>query len=176
MRHTNRQKNKLRKNAVKLAKEEFISNPQINKLANTAWNFAYSTLWNCTQFSSKEINAAKEKITGYLLSGQNPEKTFLAFCQRVVLARQSVSKGAEKHIPLPSVWLDHCNESGFAGTKTSFDEIKNVRASLPAYKAELKALAEAALEFSEEPTTQNYQYWRQYFIDRQTPTLLNLSR
>ena len=37
-----------------------------------------------------------------------------------------------------------------------------------------KALAEAVLEFSEEPTIQNFQYWRRYFIDRETPGLLNL--
>jgi hypothetical protein len=45
---------------------------------------------------------------------------------------------------------------------------------LPAYKAELRALAEAALEFGDEPTTQNYHYWRQYFIDRDAPGLLSL--
>lgn len=36
---------------------------ELAPLVNTAWNFAYSSLWNHVQFSSKEIEVAKEKIT-----------------------------------------------------------------------------------------------------------------
>ncbi|MBL0267165.1 MAG: hypothetical protein IPP99_00365 [Chitinophagaceae bacterium] len=35
-------------------------------------------------------------------------------------------------------------------------------------------MAKAVLEFSQEPTIQNYQYWRKYFIEKETPGLLNL--
>jgi len=72
------------------------------------------------------------------------------------------------------VWTERAHTNGFAGTETCDREIKSVRESLPNYKNELKAMAEAVLEFSEEPTIQNYQYWRKYFIDKQTPGLLNL--
>ena len=77
-------------------------------------------------------------------------------------------------MPLPSVWFDRNNEFGFTGTKEWYAQIKNVRASLPAYKEEIKALAEAVLEYSEEPTLQNFAYWRSYFIEKGTPGLLNL--
>lgn len=147
---------------------------RMSHLVNTAWNFAYSSLWNCNQFSTKEITASKEKIEEYLRAAANPEKAFRAFCERVLLARYSLLKKVDSGITLPSVWLDKNNASGFGGTKPLYDEIKGVRESIPAYKAELRALAEAALEFSEEPTTQNYHYWRQYFIDRDTPGLLSL--
>jgi hypothetical protein len=30
------------------------------------------------------------------------------------------------------------------------------------------------LEFSQEPTVQNYQYWRTYFMDKEATGLLNL--
>jgi len=39
---------------------------ELAPLVNTAWNFAYSSLWNCTQFSQKEIDTAKENIEEYL--------------------------------------------------------------------------------------------------------------
>lgn len=147
---------------------------ELAPLVTTAWNFAYSSLWNCTQFSQKEIDTAKEKITQYLRLSKHPEKAFSIFCQRVLLARYYVSKNSSRYIPLPSVWLDRYNATGFAGTKAWYVEIKSVRESLPNYKNELKAIAEAVLEFSEEPTIQNYQYWRKYFIDKQMPGLLNL--
>lgn len=105
---------------------------------------------------------------------KNPERAFLVFCQRVLLARQYVNKSPDRFVPLPSLWLDRNYEHGFAGTKNWYAEIKAIRDSLPSFKAELKALAEAALEFSEEPSTKNYQYWRQYFIEKQAPGLLNL--
>jgi hypothetical protein len=174
MRQTNTARSTNRRATLRVVKNETNDETKISKLVKTAWNFAYSALWNCTQFSSKEINAAKEKIEEYLLLSKNPEKALLIFCQRVLLARQYVNKSPDRFIPLPSLWLDRNYEFGFAGTKNWYDEIKAIRDSLPAYKAEIKALAEAALEFSEEPTTQNYQYWRQYFIDKQTPGLLNL--
>ncbi len=75
---------------------------------------------------------------------------------------------------LPSVWFDKDNQNGFIGTRSWFQEIKAIRESLPNYKQEIKALAEAVLEFSDEPSIKNYQYWRQYFIDKGTPGLLNL--
>ncbi|MFT3843695.1 MAG: hypothetical protein QM725_01480 [Lacibacter sp.] len=146
---------------------------ELAAMTNTAWNFANSSLWNCTQFSLKEIEAAKEKIAEFLSLSKDPSKAFSIFCQRVLLARYYVNKH-NRAMPLPTVWLDRSNEYGFAGTKAWYDEIKTIRESLPNYKQELKAMAEAVMEFSEEPTVQNYQYWRKYFIDKQTPGLLNL--
>ena len=146
----------------------------IEHLVSTAWNFAYSSLWNSTQFSTKEVRAAKQNFEEYFTLAKNPRNAFLSFCQRVLLARQYLTSNKGRYMPLPSIWFDKNNEYGFAGTKTWYAEIKAVRSSLPAYKEELKALAEAVLEYSEEPTVQNFTYWRTYFIERGTPGLLNL--
>jgi hypothetical protein len=151
----------------------FESEP-IEQFVNAAWNFAYSSLWNSTQFSAKEIRSAKEKIEEYFSLSKNPRKAFLSFCQRVLLTRQYVNGAKSRYLPLPSLWFDKSYEYGFAGTKQWYAQIKNVRTSLPAYKEELKALAEAILEYSEEPTAQNFSYWRNYFIEKGTPGLLNL--
>lgn len=141
---------------------------------NAAWNFAYSSLWNSTHFSEREICNAKEKIEVYFTLAKNPRKAFLSFCQRVLLARHYVNAGTSRYLPLPSVWFDRNNEYGFVGTAKWFYEVRRTRESLPTYKEELKALAEAVLEYSEEPTVQNFAYWRAYFIDKGTPGLLNL--
>lgn len=146
---------------------------QQTQYVNTAWNFAYSALWNTVKFSMKEIELAKQKIAVHLHS-ENPEKTLLAFCQRVLLARDYITKNPGRYIPLPSVWLDDKNKLGFSGTQQWYDKITTIRGSLPAYKTGIKALAEAVLEVSKDPSRGNYEYWRSYFIERNTPGLLNL--
>lgn len=140
---------------------------------NTAWNFAYSALWSTVKFSVRETELAKQKIAAHLRS-ENPDKTLLVFCQRVLLARQYVNKNPGRYIPLPSVWLDDKNKLGFSGTQRWYDQVSVIRQSLPAYKTGIKALAEAVLEVSKDPSRDNYEYWRSYFIERNTPGLLNL--
>ncbi len=162
------------KPSLRVIKGYLNANAEVSQLVDSAWNFAYSSLWNSTIFSTKEIDAAKARIFEYLTLAKSSRKAFLSFCQRVLLARYYVNGVRGRYIPLPSVWFDRTNAEGFVGTKKWFSEIRNIRASLPTYKQEIKALAEAVLEFSEEPTIQNYQYWRQYFIDKETPGLLNL--
>lgn len=158
---------------LRVVKERTTANTSPAALINTAWNFAYAALWNNVKFSVKETEAAKERIAAYLLS-ENPDKTFLVFCQRVLLARHYVMKNPGRYIPLPSVWLDANNKLGFAGTQRWYDDVRTMRESMPAYKTGIKALAEAVLELSKDPSPGNYEYWRSYFIDHQTPGLLNL--
>jgi hypothetical protein len=160
--------------SLRVVKGYLNANAEVQQLVDSAWNFAYNSLWSMTIFSTKEIDAAKARIHEYLTLAKSPRKAFLSFCQRVLLARHYISQVKGRYIPLPSVWLDKDNQTGFAGTKNWFSEIKAVRESLPNYKQEIKALAEAVLEFSDEPSVQNYQYWRQYFIEKGTPGLLNL--
>ncbi|MBL7748766.1 MAG: hypothetical protein JNM19_15115 [Chitinophagaceae bacterium] len=149
------------------------ANNEMVHLVNTAWLFACAALWNHLQFSAKETANAKQKIEA-LLSKEDKEKAFLNFCQRVLLARQYVTKTPGRYIPLPSVWLDDNNKLGFTGTENWYNKINSVRQSLPAYKEEIRAMAEAILELSKEPSSKNYQYWRSYFIDHRSPGLLNL--
>jgi hypothetical protein len=140
----------------------------------TAWLFASSTLWNSTHFSTKEREACIEKIKEYLRLSRDPRKAFLAFCQRIVLAQGPFVDNLGNCLLLPSAWLDKRNKLGFATTRPAYNEIKRVRESLPQYRRELKALAEAVLEFSEEPTQKNFQYWKSYFSERKIPGLLEL--
>lgn len=159
---------------LKAIKGGLIESESVEQFVNAAWNFAYSSLWNSTQFSSKEIRTTKQNIEVYFLLAKSPRNAFLSFCQRVLLARHYLTSNKGRYMPLPSIWFDKNNEYGFVGTKKWYAEIKDVRTSLPGYKEEIKALAEAVLEYSEEPTEKNFFYWRNYFIEKGTPGLLNL--
>ena len=108
------------------------------------------------------------------VASKTPNKAYKSFCQRVLLARQYVNSSPNRYIPLPTIWLDKENATGFAGTKQWLNDILAVRSSLPNYKTELKAFAEAILEMKEEPTAENFHYWRNYFIDNKTSGLLTL--
>lgn len=143
-------------------------------LIDTAWNFAYSALWNTTIFSDKEILAAKVKISDLFTSSKNTDKAFIDFAQRVILARHYITSNKGRYIPLPSVWLDQENERGFAGTKQWLSEIKSIRSSMPNYKIVIKELAQATLEYSSDPSILNYNIWRTYFLNANAPGLFNL--
>ena len=144
-----------------------------NNLANAAWLFAYSALWNNVAFSKTEIADSKNFIKEWL-KARNPEKAFINFCQRIILARLNVESLNSDFLALPSLWFDPENPEGYAVIKEWLDEIRIIRRSLPGFKIAIKALAEAVLELSEEPTEENFKYWRSYFIEKQEPVLLNL--
>jgi hypothetical protein len=71
--------------AAKTARE--INNPELAALVNTAWHTAYTSLWNCTQFSTSEIDTVKKAIGSFLQLHKTPEKGFIVFCQRIAIAK-----------------------------------------------------------------------------------------
>lgn len=143
-------------------------------LVNTAWTFASTALWNTTVFSETEIQRAKALIAEYL-NNDATDNAFLVFCQRVLLARHYITSQPGRYIPLPSVWLDQNNKLGFAGTGAWYERITAIREAVPGYKTGIKAFAQALLELSNQPSSAaHYNYWKNYFIDHQSPGLLSL--
>ena len=126
------------------------------------------------QLSVRETEKAKSQIGFFLCSSSQPLKAYAVFCQRVLLARNYLLQNSHRYLSLPSVWLNAQNEKGFTGTTGWYQQVQETRASLPNYKIELKAFAEAVLELKTEPTAANFQYWKAYFIERHTPGLLSL--
>jgi hypothetical protein len=143
-------------------------------LALTAWQFAHCLLWNTLEFSAEEVQRAQEQIHALLTARGDMRKAFVAFCQRVLLAQQYLSRAEDRYLPLPTQWLNPGNEQGFAGTRNWLRRIETARASLPCHRQELKAMAEAVLEMHEDPCRANYQYWRSYFIQAGELRLLEL--
>lgn len=147
---------------------------KVNAIVDTAWNVAQTALWNTSIFSKKEVEEAKEWISFYFLNSKDLYKAYSVFCQRVLLARQYITNSTNRYVPLPSVWLNPENENGFVGTRSWYEQVITIRESLPNHKMELKAFGEAVWELSQEPSTSNFHYWRNYFIEAGTNGLLNL--
>jgi hypothetical protein len=147
-------------------KRPLLSKQQVpnETLINSAWLCAYSSLWKTASFSNKEIWKAKDLIKDYLMSAGNPARAYSLFCQRVLLTAQYLQAHAQSYVPLPSQWLDRNNSNGFSGTKRWMEKVLEQRSSLPYYKIELKAFAEALLELATEPTAANFLYWKSYFV------------
>jgi hypothetical protein len=149
-------------------------NQYMQHLVDAAWVLAHTALWNTALFSVSETIAARQLITELFGSAADPYKAYLAFGERVLLARHYLSASRSRYVPLPTVWLHPANEKGYRGTEAWHRKILEVRVSLPVYKIELRALAEGVLEMTEEPTVQNFLYWKSYFIDKRAPGLLQL--
>jgi hypothetical protein len=146
----------------------------MNVLVTAAWNFAHMTLWSQCLFSTLEKDKARKAIRLYLVQSPDPEKAYDHFCQRVLLAREYVQKDPSRFIPLPAHWLDEKNVNGFAGTQAWLDQMLDKRASLPLYRREWKALAEAVLEMATDASEKNFWYWKIYFLERGERTLWEL--
>lgn len=150
------------------------ANTDLETLTLAACNFAFSALWNNSNFSKSEIQTGKLYISEILGAAKNPLRGYRNFCQRVLLARQYVAKLPGRFIPIPSLWLDPEYQNGYRGTADWLNKILTVRESLPDFKIELKALAEAVLEIREEPSRKNFNYWRNYFVEKKAADMLSL--
>ncbi len=146
----------------------------LQQLTQACWNTASSTLWPSVILSNFEIQKAKAIIFNDIARAIDPYKEAVMFCQRVLLTKEYIGLRAGRFIPLPSAWLNHDNEKGYAGTKKWYDKLIETRISMPLYKIIYKAFAEAVLEMAEEPSHANFRYWKNYFLEKKTPMLHQL--
>ena len=95
----------------------------VKLLTDATWEFAHSILWNGYPFSKGEINLAKLFIREYYDEipaekfTETAHRHFTAYCERILLAKEYVSRFSYRYIPHPCIWLDKENPKGFAGTK-----------------------------------------------------------
>ena len=128
-----------------------------------AWNLSYSAFWDQLDFSITEIETAKKSLV-----------CLFQLVKILIAITWFFVKGClwliailiKKYIPLPSTWFKQANEKGFIGTVKWMDSLKLKRKSIPLYRIELKALAEAVLEMTEDPTVANFRYWKSYLLER----------
>jgi hypothetical protein len=152
-------------------KEEYAE--QLQQLTSAAWQIAYTSLWNGTVFSPKEINTAKQRINAFIQSG-SPLKAYSELVQRVLMARQYILSHEGSYAPLPSYWFCLENTKGFAGTANWYHALQTARASQPDYKQYLKVLPEAVLQTIQSNTAADFHYWRSWFAERNAQAVLNL--
>lgn len=95
----------------------------IRLLTDATWDFAHSILWGGFPFSKAETHLAKLFIKEYYDEipaekfSETAHRHFTAYCERVLLAKNYVSRFPHRYIPHPCIWLHKENPKGFAGTK-----------------------------------------------------------
>lgn len=146
----------------------------MQELVDAAWLFAYTALWNHCIFSGAEKETVKQLICAELSTMANTSKAFIQFCERIILARNETVLFPENKDVLPSYWFSKYSTNGYVTAARRLESISMIRHAVPGHKIEIKALAEAVLELSQEPTASNFLYWRSYFIERKEIQLLDL--
>lgn len=95
----------------------------IRLLTDATWDFAHRNLWCEFPFSEAEIALSKLYIKEYYNEipaekfTEIAHKLFTAYCERILLAKEYVSRFSHRYIPHPCLWLNRKYPKGFAGTK-----------------------------------------------------------
>jgi hypothetical protein len=112
------------KNLPKAAKSRVVVHPaSIDLITNATWDFAHSVLWDKFPFSEADVERSKEFIAQYYKKiapekfTTTAHKHFSAYCHRILLAKNYVSRFPSRYITHPCLWLNPNNPKGFAGTK-----------------------------------------------------------
>ncbi|HMK03288.1 MAG TPA: hypothetical protein VK489_03815 [Ferruginibacter sp.] len=117
---------------------------------------------------------AKNIIRRILLAANNPYNSYMEFCERVLLFRNHLAGHHCLVVSDPVLWLK--SNKGFGLTESWYASLKYVRISLPLNLHTYKALAEAALEIAEEPSSSNFDYWTRWFAAKHAYDELKLFR
>lgn len=137
---------------------------RLDKLSCFAWSFTCTLLFPHLNFSFSEATKAKACIKHWILLSPDSRKGFLEYVERLLLCCENRLFPVSM---LPSTWLSAANLQGFILSGLWIEDIKKTRYSLPAYREDLRSLAEAVLEISEDASENNFRYWRHYFISHQ---------
>jgi replication-associated recombination protein RarA len=132
-------------------------NPNAKYLAKAGWQLCQSLLWNNQQFSEAEIEMAQELIELYISKKANHAQRFIAFCERVQLAKNYLETNPTRFVPHPLKWLSPFFEHGFYGTKAWYLDMVQERKYIPIHRFELRVFAEAYLQYVLEPCKETYQ-------------------
>jgi hypothetical protein len=159
---------------LRVVKDNELKIFSYEQVIDAAWSFAYTTLWNNSILSDREVVMAKRNIQILFATARDYKKALIDFVQQVVLARQLVQSAHGRYSMLPSVWLDMDNKQGFAVTKDWLKEIESVRASLPLYQVGIYHLAEAVFDYSMNPSLDTYHPWKEFLLRGNIPALYNL--
>ena len=119
-------------------------------------------------YDEQTTGLARQFIRGVVLRDGAHYANYAGFCQRILMARHYAEKNPWYSNPFGLVsWLDPENKQGFAGTAAWYATLQDKRSKQPLYLLELKAFPEAVLEMAEEPVPAIYNYWNNWFMEKQ---------
>lgn len=122
------------------------------RVVDAAWKFAYCALWREQAIRPAEIKAAKEHLHLYFQQSADTRKAFIAFCERVLLTHQYISKGGNRYVPNPSLWLNSQYAYGFAGTKQWHEKYLAQRREIKGYLEGIAAVAKGYWDYTAAPS------------------------
>ncbi len=153
----------------------FEANENLDTLAAAGWGFARVILFS-TRFNNEKQN---QKILSYirrfLAGANNPYDAYIEFCHRIMLFTQYIMR-YKKGVPpaCALTWFNPSYPEGFEKTRIMQERFLQKRELEPSWKKHWKALAEAVLDITEDGSTQNFEYWINWFRQRRAGIYLYL--
>lgn len=136
----------------------------ITSMANCCWLLSLAALWPSCIITPGEQAAAISLLQKRLTANDNRYQAYLEICQRILLTRQKMIEDPGYGITsLPTRFFNSI-EKGFAASEKWYQELQAQRKNSRIYRLELRALSEAIVEFTEDATAENFDYWKKCFI------------
>jgi hypothetical protein len=136
--------------------------PDLKSMIEAATGCCLLVLWPGRITEKKEVNLLKQGFRAFLLQQPDQYGRFVELVQRILLTKEYYRLyGLANTAQLASQWLDDGN--GFLLSATWFKALEKKRNTIPLYKLEWKALAEALLEITEEGSLELLRYWNNWF-------------
>ena len=148
--------------------------PQIDKLTNAAWQFAYAALWQEQHFYPKEIDRVKQEIAEYFRLSTDHQKAFTALCERVVLTNRYLANERSRYLPHPSIWFNKNYQYGYAGTLSWYQRLQNKRQEIPTYHEGIQTLAQYYWQYSNKPSNKTFSTCRKKLLHLKEYGLIQL--
>ena len=128
----------------------------IEKLTNAAWQFAYAALWQEESFYAKEIERVKQEIAEYFRLCTDPQKAFIALCERVILTNRYLAFEQSRYLPHPSIWFNRNYQFGYAGTLSWYHKLQLKRQEIPNFQEGIITLAQYYWQYTNKPANRTF--------------------
>jgi hypothetical protein len=155
-------------------KNKTKKSPSIEKLTHAAWQFAHAILWQEQQFYPKEIERTTLEITEYFRLSTDPQKAFIAFCERVVLTNNYLSGEQSRYLPQPSIWFNKNFPHGYTGTLPWYHKMQYMRQQVPNYKEGINTLAHYYWQYTIRPSKKTFAACRKKLLQLKEYGLIRL--
>lgn len=110
------------------------------RLVSAAWSFSHAVLWAEQPIDSKERERAKKLIAKHLNYPLITKKSFIDYCERILLTHELITREQLLDLPRPSLWLHPNFANGFNETSNKHTQLIQQREMIPGYRDELQIL------------------------------------
>lgn len=143
--------------------------PDLKSMIEAATGCCLLALWPGGITEEKEVSLLKQGFRAFLVQQPDQYGRFVELVQRILLTKEYYRLYGRTNKPcLPSLWL--ADASGFLLSASWYKALEKKRKTIPLYKLEWKALAEALLEITEQGSLGLLRYWNNWFLKHNAVT------